>query len=164
MLGPMDLRAAGSTSCLSPHGPGSEGPRWGGVYQLYGPKQTTSPWGRGVNQLSWPTRSPGPRGRWFDKLSKLARSWGRRIVGSTRYPGPLSPGTELTRGRPAVPAETASGPSSDGGAELTRYTGRIRTLVRGAVGSTSYPGRLGIGSELMRGRPAVPADSDPGLS
>ena len=61
---------------------------------------------------------------------------------SNSYPCQLSPGSEVTRGRPAVPADSDPGPRSCGVDKLSRPT---RSQV-----------------ELPRGRPAVPAESDLG--
>ena len=49
-------------------------------------------------------------------------------------------------------------------ARLNSYLGRLGPGFEGpgGAGSTSYPGRLGPRSEVLCGRPAIPANSDPG--
>ena len=60
------------------------------------------------------------------------------------YPGHLSPGSELPRGRPATPTDSELGLRSCGVDQLSRPTGPI--------------------FELTRGRPSISSNSVPGLS
>ena len=142
-----------------------------------------------------------------DQLSRPTQRRVRGAVGWNRSPGRLGPAPELTQEQPAIPALLVSVPSWGGVDQLSRPTqtrvrgaagmtsypansARVRAdagrpviaantvPVRGAVGSTRCPGRLGPGSEelwshklsrptrsrseLPQGRPALPADSHPG--
>ena len=69
------------------------------------------PMGGVVNHLSRLTRNPGPSCCGVDQLSRLTRYRIRGAVGLTSYLGPLGPGSELKRGRPAVPAYLVAGSS-----------------------------------------------------
>lgn len=62
-------------------------------------------WGSTSLPANSDTSSEGPRDR---QLSQPTRSLVRRAEGFTSCPGPLRPVSEVTRGRPAVPAD--SGP------------------------------------------------------
>ena len=84
---------------------------------------------------------PGPSALGVDQLSPEPHGWVRGPTGSTSCPGPLGPGSECPRVRPALPGQSHSGPR--------------------AHGSTSCPPRLGPRSEEPRGRPAVLGDMGP---
>ena len=73
----------------------------------------------------------GPRIGGVDHLSRLTRSRVRAYTGSTSCSGRVSPCPELTRGRPAVLADSSQ--------------------VRGDAGATSCPSRLILGSQHLRG-------------
>ena len=116
-------------------------------------------------------------------MSELMRR--RSAVPATSDPGTRSFGVdhlsqathpvfELTRGRPAIPANSFLGPRCRG---PTSYMCRLRpgprssavdqlclpcrSPVRADAGSTILPGRPGPGSEKLWGQPATPADSVP---
>ena len=107
---------------------------------------------------------PGSRSCDVDQLSRHTLSRVRAVAGVTSYTGRLGPKSEELWGRPAIPANSVPvradslqfscpgrlvpGSSCRGVGELYLLT---RTLVRGAVGSTSYPGQLRPGSELTWG-------------
>ena len=112
----------------------------------------------GVDQLPWATwaRVPGP-------------------TGLTSCPGQLGNRSVVLRGRPAHPGDSGSCPMARGVEQLSRRTrARIRWPARstiyprllwlgsGASGVEYTPGRLGLMSIDLRGRPSVPCDSGPG--
>ena len=78
----------------------------------------------------------------------------------TSCPGRILPGSKELWGRPAILEPWVLGPSLH---QLDKLSWPTRTRVRGAVGSKNYPVPFGSGSDLPRGRPALAADSDPGL-
>ena len=115
-------------------------------------------------------------GPWFNQLSQLSQSRVRATVVSISYlrsqvpwseggwhlpavPADSDTGSEEPWGRPAVLDDSVPDPRSCWVDQLSR---RTWYGVRGASGTTSCPLRLGLGSELPRGRPAVPANSGPG--
>lgn len=122
----------------------------------------------GFDQLSWPLLVPGPSCRRVDQLYWPIRSRVPGDAGSISCPGPLGPrseelcgrptipGFELTRGRPAVPADLVPGSRSSWVDHLSRP---IQSWVRAALVSTSCPGRLCPGSEESCVRPAILVDS-----
>ena len=75
---------------------------------------------------------------------------------SNSYPCQLSPGSEVTRGRPAVPADSDPGPRSCAVEQLSRPT---QSRVRADAGSTSCSGRIAPGSVELCCRTAIPANS-----
>ena len=133
---------------------------------------------------------PGPRARMVDQLSRATRNSARRPEASinssgrllflsegpwsTSFPGRLGPGSEATKGRPAVPGDSGPCPRGHGFEELSRVTGPcprahgverlsqgIQARARGTTVSTRRPGRHGPRYKCPRVRPAVPGDSGP---
>ena len=156
--------------------PGSQSPRAQG---LQGPAQTTSCPGRlgpmsegpRVDQLSWATRAGvrGPVGSTrcpglLGLLSEVPRvpsalpgdsSMVRGTTGSTSTPGRIA---LCTRALGLVPGKLGPCPRACGVDQLSQMT---RALVRGHMGSTSCPWRLGPMSQVPRYRPAVPGKFGP---
>ena len=135
---------------------------------------------------------PGPRDHRVEELSRDSRAWVRTPSGSTSCPGRLRPGSELLRGRPALPGHLhlcpralgvdllsqALGPGSDGpwarpavpgdwgpspkALSVDHLSLATRTRVRRPAGSTNCPGRLGPWSKAPRLRPDLPGESRSG--
>ena len=97
---------------------------------------------RGVDQL---TRATWTRVQELCSRPSIPAdlSWVRADTGLTNYHGRHGPGSEVMRGRPAVPADSDLGPRSCGVDQLSQL---IRSQVRVAVAFSSYPGRLRPGS------------------
>ena len=91
----------------------------------------------------------------------MIRGRTRGSAGSTTCPGRLTLRLlhEVPRGRPAVTGDLGPGPRARGVDQLSQGT---QNSERGPAVATSFPGRLGPGSEVPQDPTYVPGDSGPG--